>query len=288
MHIFTIREAKSLEDKPLKKFLQSMKKNANRKIKKRPLLSSQKKLLDERFNAMSERIKLFSSVHEDFKGRHTRFLSSSSEDEGSDEDKCKDTTELKANRDLTKSLEKSDRISSCPYPSVTEEMERLGLKKEWVTPSFANGLKTKTGSIQTTRKKKKSENTKCSLSAPSKTRQKGKKKKSAVANCSVLAPSKMSRKGKKRKAENALHGCSTLKKKPKNDDLEEDALPIYNGILVNDHDIVTEDELLLDASSMRMFIGTWKETCRDLDASKVWIYFYCLCTSLCGKNIAFP
>ncbi|KAK4752416.1 hypothetical protein SAY87_021214 [Trapa incisa] len=259
MHIFTIREAKGLEDKPLKKFLKSMKQNTSRKIKG-PLLSSQKKLLDERFNSISERIKLFSSVHEDFKGKHTRFLSSSSDDEGSDEDKCKDTTEHK------KFLERSDRVSSCPYPSVTEEMERLGLKTEGGTPSSSKSLKTKTGTIQTAQKKNKSKKTKCSLSALSKIGQKGSKRKSAMTNYNKSAPSTMSKRGKKRKAENSLHGCSARKKTPK-DNLE-DAHPINSGMLVNDHDITTEDDLLLDPNSMRMFIGTWKETCRDMDASK--------------------
>lgn len=273
MHIFTIREAKRLEDKPLKKFLQSTKKNASKNIRKRPLLSSEKKLLDERFNAISERIKLF-SVHEDFGGKHTWFLSSSSEDEGIDGDKGKDAKTGLANRNLKHSLEKSDRVSNCPYPSVTEEMQRLGLKPECGTPSSGNGLKTKTGSVPATKEKKYGK-TKCSLSAPSKMLKNGKKKRSAKANCSRTAPTKMSQKGKKRRAENALHGCSTQQKKPKKDDPEEDTIPIYEGKLVKDDDTFTEDELLLDASSVRMFIGTWKETCRDLNVAKVWIC-YCL------------
>ncbi|XP_031403779.1 protein NO VEIN isoform X1 [Punica granatum] len=251
MHIFAIREAKRLEDNPLKKFLQSMKQKANKKIQKRPLLSSEKKLLDERFSVISERIKLFSSAHEDFSGKHTRFLSSSSEDEDSDEDRGKDIkTEVKVNSNM-KHSEKNDRVSSCPYPSVTEEMERLGLKSEVGTPSSVSGLKTKSEA-------------KHNLSSLLKPRGRGKKKKSANANCSMSAPTTIPQKGKKRKAENAIRGSCTPKKKPK----KEDKPAVYSGMLVRDEDTVSEDELILDASSMRMFIGTWKETCRDLDVAK--------------------
>ncbi|KAE8650296.1 protein NO VEIN [Cucumis sativus] len=102
--------------------------------KKRPLFSLQKEKLDERFSAISQRVESFSSVHKDFCGKHVRFDSSSSGDEGSgDSTYEKKKVDTDSSNDLKLSLQinkSADRPSSCPYPSATEEMMRLGLKGE--------------------------------------------------------------------------------------------------------------------------------------------------------------
>lgn len=94
----------------------------------------QKQKLDERFSAISQRVESFSSVHKDFCGKHVRFDSSSSEDEGTDDnarEKKKNGTDSSSDLKLSlQSNKSSDRSSSCPYPSATEEMTRLGLKGE--------------------------------------------------------------------------------------------------------------------------------------------------------------
>lgn len=94
----------------------------------------QKEKLDERFSAISQRVESFSSVHKDFCGKHVRFDSSSSGDEGSgDSTYEKKKVDTDSSNDLKLSLQinkSADRPSSCPYPSATEEMMRLGLKGE--------------------------------------------------------------------------------------------------------------------------------------------------------------
>lgn len=73
--------------------------------------------LDENFISMSERITSFSSANGEFCGKHTRFISSDSEDPNSD-----------GNQDETGNIKKSERPSICPYPSTSEEVMLLGLE----------------------------------------------------------------------------------------------------------------------------------------------------------------
>lgn len=129
-HISVIRKARRSEDDILSKYLAK----SDEKRQKRPLFSLQKQKLDERFSAISQRVESFSSVHKDFCGKHVRFDSSSSEDEGTDDnarEKKKNGTDSSSDLKLSlQSNKSSDRSSSCPYPSATEEMTRLGLKGE--------------------------------------------------------------------------------------------------------------------------------------------------------------
>ncbi|GAB2267233.1 hypothetical protein Dimus_002217 [Dionaea muscipula] len=133
LHITFIREAQSSEDSVLKKCLKTMENNSGKKRKKRPLFSVEKQHLNERFSAITQRITSFSSMNKDFCGKYTRFVSSSSDDDddvndGDDEEwvddgghnSCQFASKSKSN----------DRVSNCPYPSVSEEMKRLGLKCE--------------------------------------------------------------------------------------------------------------------------------------------------------------
>ncbi|XP_059632151.1 protein NO VEIN isoform X2 [Cornus florida] len=172
MHITIIRKARRLESSPIKKYIKGLKKKSDKKSGKRPLLTSQKKQLDDRFSALSQRIKSFSSVHEDFCGKHVRFFSSSSEDDDSDDHVDEDDKDEKDKlSDCKISLENtnsSDRLSSCPYPSASEEMTRLGLKLEMDENQPASGSPRHNKSNGQSKNKRKSENLSCSVSAPHK------------------------------------------------------------------------------------------------------------------------
>ena len=93
MHISFIREARKLEHVTLKKSQGSLKQIPDKKIREHPLRSSEKKKLDERFSAMSQRVKSFASAHDDFGGKHTIFVSSCSEEDGSDDHKYEESEE---------------------------------------------------------------------------------------------------------------------------------------------------------------------------------------------------
>lgn len=227
MHISCVREARRLEDVTLKNCLKSSKQRSENKRKKRPLFSIAKKQLDERFSSISERVKSFSSVHEDFGVKHLRFLSSSSE--GEDSDDCKDEdkkTEGKLSNysDRSSPATKSDRVSSCPYPSAIEEMTRLGLKDETDTDLSGGGS----------------------------------------SNCNEIVTRK-----KKRKSKDALRSISMPKKLLRRDKIDKDALSGENGSGERDDDSLNEHDLSLAYSSMRMFITTWKETCREQNVAQV-------------------
>ncbi|KAI3791107.1 hypothetical protein L2E82_04713 [Cichorium intybus] len=125
MHIALIRQAKPLENATVSKYLES---SGKKNKKKRPLFTSQKKQLDENFGAISQRLKSFSSEN----GKHIRFLSSS-EDEGLDVESDDNEDEpclTSQTKNSSQSKKNSDRVSTCPYPSATEEKTRLGITSE--------------------------------------------------------------------------------------------------------------------------------------------------------------
>ncbi|KAM3327141.1 protein NO VEIN isoform X1 [Capsicum chacoense] len=123
MYITFIQEARQFETSTVNKYIRMVKKKSSKNIRNRPLLSAEKKQLDEHFNAMRERVKSFSSA-KDFCGKHTRF-SSSSEYESSDDDQDESAAQSPAGN-----IKSSDMPTTCPYPSASEEMIRLGLKAE--------------------------------------------------------------------------------------------------------------------------------------------------------------
>ncbi|GAV66160.1 DUF3883 domain-containing protein [Cephalotus follicularis] len=169
MHISFIQEARRLEHAPLKKYIKGLLKKSNKKCRKRPLFSSQKQLLDERFHAISDRIRSFGSMHNDFCGKHIRFSSSSSGDEDSDD--CTYVDEKNDNDHLklpVQNINGFERVSSCPYPSAIEEATRLGLKGVMDGHPSASGRLSHNESILSFKKKRKYENRSCSNSAPSK------------------------------------------------------------------------------------------------------------------------
>ncbi|XP_055813898.1 protein NO VEIN-like isoform X2 [Solanum dulcamara] len=172
MHITFIQQARQFETSVKNKYMHTEEKESSKIIRKRPILSAQKKQLDknfisissdsedtssdndqdeteniksseeprvcpypsasvemmplglkaeveldENFISISERTTSFSSANGEFCGKHTRFISSDSEDPNSD-----------VNQDETGNIKNSERPSICPYPSTSEEMMLLGLE----------------------------------------------------------------------------------------------------------------------------------------------------------------
>ncbi|KAK9266389.1 hypothetical protein L1049_027291 [Liquidambar formosana] len=225
MHITFIREARRLENATLKKFVGALKQKSDKRSRKRPLLSTQKKQLDERFSDLSQRIKSFSSVQVDFGGKHIRFVSSSSEDDDSDDHKSVDENLARSHCKSLQSVESCDRVSSCPYPSAIEEMTRLGLKGETDAHYSPAGSSFRHNeSNRPARKKRKSENL----------------------NCTVSAPTKVT----------------------KRDEVKPDfSVDDDNG--TEELSNLNEADISLSDTSMRMFITTWKEACRDQNVAEV-------------------
>ncbi|KAL4331696.1 hypothetical protein HN51_038485 [Arachis hypogaea] len=227
MHIAAIREARNFEESTLEKCLKTLKVKRE-KIRKHPISSSQKKQLDERFSAIAQRVESFSSVEKSFRGKHIRFTSSSSEDEDCDysteDDQNQDNDIIKSSCSISTSQfgKSSERVSTCPYPSATEEMERLRVRCDpQAQLHLDSSQKQELGGPP--RKKQKSENA-TSKSAPSK-----------------------------------------LLKKEK---IESDANRIKNGTTAKVATDTSED-LSMDNDSLRMFVTTWKEACREHNVAEV-------------------
>ncbi|KAL4591072.1 hypothetical protein LXL04_004020 [Taraxacum kok-saghyz] len=126
MHIAIIRQAKPMENATVKRYLES----SAKKSKNRPLFTSQKKQMEESFGSISQRIKAFSSGN----GKHIRFLYSSEDDEvdvESDDNEDENETCLTSqSKNSSQSKKSADRVSTCPYPSASEEKTRLGIHGE--------------------------------------------------------------------------------------------------------------------------------------------------------------
>lgn len=225
MHISAIRRARNSEHGILKEHKETFRP----KRRNHPLSSSEKKVLDERFSAISERVENFSSVDKDFCGKHIRFGSSSSEDEHGDDciDEDDDDSVSASHINFqSQSIKSSDRVSSCPYPSATEEMKRLGLKNEICsTPSPASGSQRpnyqSSGSVKT---KRKYENLNCTISAPPK-----------------------------------------LQKK---DEVEVD-VPAESGHGTKEFNYMGGADYSVAIDSLRKFISTWKEVCQGHTVTEV-------------------
>ncbi|KAF3456594.1 hypothetical protein FNV43_RR01248 [Rhamnella rubrinervis] len=233
MHISAIRRAKNSENGILKKHKGTFKPKHDKECRKFPLSSSQKKILDERFCAISERVENFSSVNKDFCGKHIRFGSLSSEDEQSDDCMYEDDNDSVIGSHVnfsSPSIRNSDRVSSCPYPSATEEMKRLGLKdKNCTVPSPADGIQRQHyQSSGPARKKRKYENLNCTTSAPPK-----------------------------------------LQKK---DMVKVGVLPIETGHETKEFNYISGADSSVSNDSLRMFVSTWKEMCQEHTVTEVILY----------------
>ncbi|XP_076948185.1 protein NO VEIN-like [Bidens hawaiensis] len=148
LHISLILKARPMENSTIKKYLSASVKKNN----KRPLFTSQKKQLDETFSVISERMKSFSLE----RGKHIRFQSSSSEDDDNDidSDDEDETCLTSQSKNSSQDAKDSDRVSSCPYPSATEEKTRLGIIND-------KGDTTCNEGVNKSNKKRKSDATDC-------------------------------------------------------------------------------------------------------------------------------
>lgn len=170
MHISAVREAKKAEESALEKCLKTLRSKSD-KFSSCPISSSQKKQLDERFSTIAQRVESFSSVEKSFRGKHVRFTSSSSEDEVSDYSTDNDQNDniimSSWSNPSSKFSKSSERMSSCPYPSATEEMARLVVKGDKQGDSLSNS-RLKKGFSEPPSKKRKTENVTSSKSPHSK------------------------------------------------------------------------------------------------------------------------
>lgn len=114
-----------------------------------------KQALDERFSAITSRIKKLPGIN-----KHIHFDSIDDETDGdsSSEGDAVDNSESKTGSAAIDNKDVDKRVSSCPYPSKTEEMERLGLKSETSKKPPLDSSKVKESSKKGyTREKRKSE-----------------------------------------------------------------------------------------------------------------------------------
>ncbi|KAM7255823.1 hypothetical protein ACFE04_011564 [Oxalis oulophora] len=107
-------------------------------------LRSKENVLDERYNAITEGVKTFSAAHPDFCGKYIRYASSSSQGEESEPESPAQNFNSGSNR-----------VSSCPYPSLKEEISRLVLddQNDGQTSSASGGQNVKSGSLKKKRKR---------------------------------------------------------------------------------------------------------------------------------------
>ncbi|KAL0433046.1 UNVERIFIED_CONTAM: protein NO VEIN [Sesamum latifolium] len=142
VYVNHIKEARQLEDRILEKCYQERRVKSSKRKKKSPPFSAQKKEMDDHFTAISQRMKSFSSANTQFCGKHIRFISSSEDDDSETHDyednQDEKNTDSNSNSSLSQ-LNVKDRVSSCPYPSATEEMTRLGLKSEVASSPCMSG-----------------------------------------------------------------------------------------------------------------------------------------------------
>lgn len=105
-------------------------------------IAAEKQIYDKRFDYISSRIKTFSSTLNDSSSKHVYFVSSedSSHSKVDDVIDVEDDGESKTEHQSISPVKGCDQlVSSCPYPSNSEEMVRLGLKSvENYKPSSAS------------------------------------------------------------------------------------------------------------------------------------------------------
>ena len=206
-----------------------------KKRNKRPLFSSLKKELDERFDSISQRVESFSSVEKRFRGKHIKFMSSSSEDEPSDDSSYEDDSDDVEDRISPQAANTADRASGCPYPSATEEMTRLGLKSDTkVHPSSASGSQKHPKTSGAVKRKRNPEES---------------------GTNSLPIPSKL------RKINN--EGLDILSAKDANRTKED------SSIVKDDLTSTKRDEFFLTNDSLRLFVAIWKERCQGVCVGKV-------------------
>ncbi|KAI3830794.1 hypothetical protein MKX03_002882 [Papaver bracteatum] len=241
LHITSIQDSKRAEESTLMDYVQILEQKCNMQnkesdvIAKAPCIHSQKKELDKRFSTIAQRIKLFSPLQEDLDGKHIRFLSSESEAESDenyadDEVGNKDVKSLTVNHGVSSQDRQSSgkRASTCPYPSASEEMTRLGMKIELDEPSPDSGT------------------SRCNTNKKSM----GKKRKGRYFSSGSTPPSFKFSKRSKLNLE-GVEGNLFLQNDAKNE-------------LINNsgsEDVISD--LMLSDKMMDTFIITWKDACHE-------------------------
>ncbi|OMO71017.1 Leucine-rich repeat, typical subtype [Corchorus capsularis] len=185
--------------------------------------------LKERYINMKQQVESFISVHKDFCGKHTKFDSSSSEEEdGNDSanEEAKNENHESNNSKLGSQISNSsDRVNSCPYPSATEELTRLGLTDGTDKPSSVTGKRKRTRAGRKRWERKRRSLTRALFSGSL----------TPVSD----RPSKLSR------------GDGLMKH-----------VPTDNGAnLVRD--------VTLPDNAIKTFVTTWKEACREHDVAEI-------------------
>ncbi|KAJ0989892.1 hypothetical protein J5N97_008248 [Dioscorea zingiberensis] len=117
--------------------------------------STEKEILDKRFGFISKRMKLFSSSWSHFGAKHIRF-DSSVDDDDVDYDEKEEENDFSTYQCQNSSTgkESGQFVSSCPYPSTTEEKARLRLKVGKKLSSGNGKTKEKGGQSLSGRKRK--------------------------------------------------------------------------------------------------------------------------------------
>ncbi|XP_055813894.1 protein NO VEIN-like isoform X2 [Solanum dulcamara] len=164
LHIGFIKQARRFEISPVNKYLRTVKKESSKKIRK-TLLPVQKQQFDEHFSTMCKLIKSFSSAEAELCGKHNGVISGS-EYENSDDDQDESAAHSQSKFPVGNS-KSSDRTTTCPYPSASEEIMRLGLKTEVeVSPHTASGSDKKSKDIGESNRKRKHDGVQSSLALP--------------------------------------------------------------------------------------------------------------------------
>ncbi|CAH8386642.1 unnamed protein product [Eruca vesicaria subsp. sativa] len=190
MYVSFIQDAKRQEGETMETLLTGL-------HQKDHILSSKKQRQDKSIT-VSEHNDLAAVHQKDFSGKLTKFNSSSSDDDDSGDYEVK-------------YINNSDHVSSCPYPSVAEEMKKVGRSKK---KRKADTKKRKAE----TRSHEKSDSSKQLRSSPSKLRR---------------------------------------GEIPKVAD-DSDTKQVFS---------VNEADFTLSEGALRLFISTWKDTCKELSMS---------------------
>ncbi|XP_042988341.1 protein NO VEIN-like isoform X4 [Carya illinoinensis] len=255
MHISAIRKVWYSENATIKKSAEALKSESDKKCRKHPPLSSLKKQLNEPSNSTVQSIESFLSEKTDLCGGHKRFVSSSSDDENGDD--CTSDNERIGNSTgdqnnlLSQTVRSYDQVSSCPCPSQIEDITRLGLNGEICgQPSHAGGNPSHNEWSGLSKKKVKSGNLSCTMSAPSESFKENNETENLDRTMSTP-----SFKGYEVDIVTDFHVVDYYNKTEEDGNLNEADLAIVNN---SKRTCLSKKKI----NSMRSFITTWTKACR--------------------------
>ncbi|WOH16238.1 hypothetical protein DCAR_0935788 [Daucus carota subsp. sativus] len=200
------------------------------KRRKHSVPSPQKKKLDEHIGVISEQVSSFTSRHKDISEKHIRFTSSEDDGDTSNNNKGNGNESVPQNSCSSPSQIVKFDCSSCPFPSLDEEIKRLRSKgKAGPIPSPASKTLTHNGQDRPLKRKRISE------------------------DLSTGTPSSQMLK----RDEIEAHGLSNKKLLSK-DKKEQSFLRRIN-----------EGDLARDVDTLRTFICIWKEACMENKLTQV-------------------